>query len=446
MDHEALGKGIRDDVVKRGIEQFEIFLIDSQSLSIEVKNQEVDSYHLSEERAISLRIIKDRRMGFSYSTRLSPDNIGKVIEDAVNGSSATARDDFYGFPGKGDRPATDLPVFDHRLSRIPKEEKIEKAIALERLTRAFDPRVKKIRKCAYNEASFIVTIMNSEGIHHSQRKSLISASVMAVAEDGKDSQSGWDFDFRYFFDQLAIEKIAAGASTRALEMLGARRSTSVKCPVVLDNLSACQFLEVLDSSFVADSVQKGKSMLRGRVGEDVFSPVLDIIDDGLYLGGIATSAFDGEGVARQSTTLVREGVLEGFLYDTYCGRKEERESTGNSSRGSFRVPPAVGVSNLFIKPGIASPDELVESLNRGILVTDVMGIHTANPVSGDFSVGMSGSWVEGGKRSFPLKGMALSGNLIDLFKKVKLSGMDLRFLGNVGSPSLLLEPMDVSGE
>jgi PmbA protein len=446
MDHEILCKDIRDSLTKREIEQFEIFLMNARSLSIEVKDQEVDSYHHSEENALALRLIKGQRMGFSYATCFGEENIAKVVEDAVNGSSSSAQDEFHGFPGQSENKLPALSIVDTHLSQVPKEEKIEKAMLLERLTLSFDPRIKKVRKCSYGETSFMVTIVNSQGVNRSQEKSLVNVSVMAVAEDGGDSQSGWDFDFSYFFDQLNVEKVGTGAASRALEMLGAQRSKSVKCPVILDNFSASQFLEVLSSSFLAESVQKGKSLLRGKVGEDIFSPVLDILDDGLYPGGMATSCFDGEGVVRQSTPLVRGGVLRGFLYDTYCARKDRVESTGNNYRGSFRVPPSVGVSNLVIRKGDVSLDELLLALDQGVLVTDVMGIHTADPISGDFSVGVAGFWVEGGRKSFPLKGMALSGNLVDLFKNVKLVGSDLRFLGHIGSPSLLLEPMDVSGE
>jgi PmbA protein len=446
MDREKLCRDMKDDLARRGVKKFEIFLLNSQSLSIEVKNQEVDSYHLSEENALALRVIQDQRMGFSYSTQMSKESIAKVLEDAVNGSSNSAQDELYNFPGAGMKALPDLAIFDSRLFEVSKKEKIEKTMLLEKSVISFDPRIRKVRKCSYGESCFTGTIVNSEGVDSSQSKSLISASVMAVAEDGNDSQSGWDYDFSYFFDQLKVEKIGRGAAGRALEMLGARRGKSVKCPVILDNFSAAQFLEVLDSSFLADSVQKHKSLLQGKVGEEVFSSVLDIFDDGLYPGGAATSCFDGEGVLHQSTPLVREGVLKGFLYDTYCARKEGVASTGNSSRGSFRVTPSVGISNLFIGKSDTSLDELIAALDRGILVTDVMGIHTANPISGDFSIGVAGFLVEGGKRSFPLKGMALSGNLIDLFKKVRQVGSDLRFLGNVGSPSLLLAPMDVSGE
>ena len=446
MDRETLCKDMKDGLAGRGIAKFEIYILDSRSLSIEVKNQEVDSYHLAQEHAFSLRVIKDQRMGFSYSTRFSKESAAKVVEDAVNGSSNSARDEFYGFPEHAGATLPLLSVFDPRLSQVPKEEKIEKAMHLERSALSVDERIKKVRKCSYGETSFTVAVVNSEGVDFSQEKTLVNASIMTVAEDGRDSQSGWDYDFSYFFDRLTVDKIGTGAASRALEMLGAQRIKSVKCPVILDNFSAAQFLEVLSSSFLAESVQKGKSLLQGNVGEEIFSPVLDIVDDGRYPDGAATSCFDGEGVLRQSTSLIQDGVLRGFLYDTYCARKDGVASTGNSARGSFRVPPGVGVSNLFIRKGEATVDDLILALGQGILVTDIMGIHTADPISGDFSIGVAGFWIEGGSKSFPLKGMALSGNLIDLFKRVQQVGSDIRFLGNIGSPSLLLAPMDVSGE
>lgn len=446
MDLEVILSDIKGSLSRKAIEQFEIYFLNSRSLSIEIKEQQIDFYQFAEENALALRVLKNQKIGFSYTTQLNKGSVEKVIEDALNGLSSSTPDPFYGFPVPSIKAELGIVIFDEQLPKISHEEKIEKARFLEKATKSFDQKIKKIRRCSYNENIIDVSIVNSEGVNSSQQKSLVNASVLAVAEDGKDSQSGWDYDFSYFFEKLNVESIARGAAIKALEMLGARRIKSIKCPVVLDNFSSAQFLEALAYSFLSESVQKQKSLLKGKIGERVFSSALEIIDDGLYPGGAATASFDGEGVPHQRTILVSDGVLKGFLYDTYYARREQVVSTGNSCRGGFRQPPGVGVTNFFIKEGEVSFDHLLTALDKGVLVTEVMGIHTVDPVSGDFSVGIGGFWVEGGKKSFPLKGMALSGNLIELFNKVKMVGNDLRFFGNVGAPSLLLEAMDVSGE
>jgi PmbA protein len=182
------------------------------------------------------------------------------------------------------------------------------------------------------------------------------------------------------------------------------------------------------------------------VGEALFAPLLRIRDDGTLAEGMATSPFDGEGVASRNNHLVENGVLLGFLYDSYCGRKDGCSSTGNAARGGVKGLPHMGVTNFFIENGPTPAIDLLRGIAAGVLLTDVIGMHTANPISGDFSVGASGFLIENGKAVRPIKGIAISGNILDIFKAVDGVGNDLRFYGSVGSPSLLIKEMDVSGE
>jgi PmbA protein len=161
---------------------------------------------------------------------------------------------------------------------------------------------------------------------------------------------------------------------------------------------------------------------------------------------MGTAPFDGEGVPQQNTVLVDKGRLEGFLYDTYRARKEGTVSTGNATRGSSKSPPVMGVSNFFIDNGDTPFAGLLQGIERGILVTAVMGMHTANPISGDFSVGAAGFLIEQGSVTAPVKGIAIAGNIVELFHSVELVGNDLRFFGVVGAPSLRIAVLDVSGE
>jgi len=215
---------------------------------------------------------------------------------------------------------------------------------------------------------------------------------------------------------------------------------------VLDNRVATEILEVIAPAFLAENVQKGKSLLAGRIGEDIFSPMLRIRDDGTLPGGMGTAPFDGEGVPQQNTVLVDKGRLAGYLYDTYRARKAGMVSTGNATRGSSKSPPLMGVSNFFIDNGDTPFAGLLQGIERGILVTTVMGMHTANPISGDFSVGAAGFLIERGSVTVPVKGIAIAGNIMELFHSVELVGNDLRFFGVVGAPSLRIAELDVSGE
>ena len=316
---------------------------------------------------------------------------------------------------------------------------------IEREALSYDKRITKIRKASYHEQMVKKHLINSYGVNLTHRNTLFSASIVVVAEEKKDSQTGWDFAFSRHYQELATDSIGRAASVEALGLLGAQSSPSLRGPVVLDSGVSYQFLALLAQSFLAESVHKKKSLLRGQLHQKIFSDIITIVDDGLYPRGMATAPFDGEGVVRQCTPLVEQGVLIQFLYDTYCAKKDSARSTGNASRGSIMGTPNVGYSNLFIQKGNVNPADMIASVEKGFLVNEVMGMHTANPITGDFSLGVTGFLIRNGKKITPVKGLALAGNIITLFKNVLQVGSDLRFYGKVGSPTLLIESMEISG-
>jgi PmbA protein len=262
----------------------------------------------------------------------------------------------------------------------------------------------------------------------------------------------WDFDASHFFKDLDVEKVGRSAGTKALERLGGKRIPTGVYPVLIRNEVASEFLSLLAHSFFADQVQKGKSPLKGKRGEKFFSPLLTIVDDGLYSKGISTAPFDGEGMPSQRTVLVAQGELTHYLYDRYWANRENLfspgsrvESTGNSRRHGIKSPPGVGISNFFIDPENIGIPKLLEGFLHGIVVEEVMGLHTVDPISGDFSLGCSGDWIDGGRKVHAVKSIAIAGNLFELFRRVIGIGEDLRFFGGVGAPSLLIDEVLISG-
>jgi PmbA protein len=220
----------------------------------------------------------------------------------------------------------------------------------------------------------------------------------------------------------------------------------MNCPVVIDGRVAGDFLELLAPSFSAESLFKGKSLLKGRAGEQLFPAGITVRDDATLRGGMATAPFDGEGVPSQDTVLVEKGLIQGFLYDTAYAARLGSVSTGNSARSGVKGLPHLGISNFFIENGTASRADLLSGITKGLLLTSVIGMHTANPVSGDFSVGATGFLVLDGEITIPVKGLAISGNIIDLFKNVEMVGNDRRFFSQVASPSLKISSLDISGD
>jgi PmbA protein len=444
MNQIEIADTIEKLLTVRAIDGYEISVAASHNLSLEVKDQKIDTFKCSEPVGVSIRVLKADGLGFSYSTSLAERDLERMVSDAVTSAENQTPDPCNGFPEPRPYPLIE-GLFDQELARVDEDRKIQCAMDLERLTCAVDPRISKVRKASYGESEYEVYIRNSRGVEGSLRGTSVSASVSAIAEEGGDSQMGWDFGFGTSFSDLHVEQIAASAASRALGLLGARKIASIRCPVVLDNQVASDILEVLSSSFLAENVLKGKSMLAEKLGAKVFSPVLKIRDNGILHGGMATAPFDAEGVPQQDTLLVEDGRVLSFLYDSYWARRDGVQSTGNATRGGIKSPAYLGLTNFYIENGTLSAPELLRDMAKGLLITDVMGIHTANPISGDFSVGASGFFVENGAIAYPVKEIALSGNIIDLFASVEMIGDDLRFFGSVGSPSLRISELDVSG-
>jgi PmbA protein len=214
----------------------------------------------------------------------------------------------------------------------------------------------------------------------------------------------------------------------------------------LENRVVIDLLGAWASSFFGENVYKGKSLLKGKINEAVASPRIQLVDDGLYPRGMGSAPFDDEGTPQARTILVKDGVLVSYLFDEYWSKKAGSEPTGNSFRSHIASPPTTSVSNLFIDTGASSPEQLLGDMDSGLFITEVMGAHTIDPVSGEFSLGASGIWIREGKTVFPLKGVTISGTIYELFSAVEELGDDLRFLGRIGAPSLLVKEILVSGQ
>jgi PmbA protein len=215
--------------------------------------------------------------------------------------------------------------------------------------------------------------------------------------------------------------------------------------VVLEPHVAADFLELLAASLLGDNLAKGRSLLASHLDKQVVSPLVSIIDDGLMPRGLGSAAFDDEGTPQSRKALVSEGVVRGFVFDRLWGARRGQASTGNAVRPSLKAPPGVGFTNLFLQPGSHSPSQLCGQMGRGLIISEIMGGHTADPVSGQFSFGAAGHLVENGQVVRPVKSIALAGQVLEFFAAVRGVGSDLTFYGKTGAPSLMVEGLSVSG-
>ncbi len=443
MPDIKLARHVINQALSRGASASECYAVMSHSTRVDVKDGEVDTFLSAKDVGMGLRVLKGNRLGFAYTSDISPGSLEEMVTMALAAADGAAPDEFQRLPS----PFSDYPEIDEGdkgLSSISIEEKIERARALEASARAFDRRVTKIRHATYSDVRHETLILNSLGLEAGFSGTHCVAVAYVVAEEEGEAQAGFEMDISRYYRELAIEEVGRRAAEKAVGKLKARPVDTCVVNVVLDPMVASELLEVLSGALGADAVQKGKSLFAGKIGEIVASSSLTIIDDG-FGKGVFPSPCDSEGVPSQRTVLLEKGVLKGFLHNSYTAAREGRPSTGNARRISYQAPPDVGPSNLYIEPGSISREELISNVEKGVYVTSAMGVHTANPISGDFSVGVEGFWVQGGRSSFPVRGITIAGNILNLLKGVTAVGLDLRFYGRTGSPTVLIEGLTIGG-
>ncbi|MGQ9570950.1 MAG: TldD/PmbA family protein [Thermodesulfovibrionales bacterium] len=444
MSEKEFAENVMHLALTRGADEVEVYIKTSKNLAVEIKDQKINALESSYSFGYSLRVLKDRRLGFSYSTDRF--EIESVVNKAIESAEWVDSDEYLELPNPYEKG--DVEIFDLRISSIKEEDAVMKVLTLERCAYDEDSRIKNIREARGSFSQTEVIIKNSKGVDAQYQATTCTAQIMVMAEDGDDKQMGWSFSGSRLLDEVSFEDVGRDASRRALWLLGSKKITPQKANIVLDNIVATEFIGIFASLLSSENVQKGKSLLSGRLGKRVTSPMVNIIDNGLLRGKLGSSPVDDEGVSCREKTLIKEGILLNYLYNTYTAKKDGVTSTGNAVRRGFSGPPSVGISNIYIeavsKNNISTIKDIFKSVDKCLYVTEAMGVHTANPVSGEFSIGVSGVWVENGEMAFPVKEAVISGNILSFFENIEAFGDDLKFFGNIGSPSILFGPTDIS--
>lgn len=421
----------------------EAYVLDAKSLTIEVANRELETLKSSEDMGIGLRVISDKgTLGFAYSTNL--DQLEDLARQALANSQHSFADQYHGLP-ENMSANHEMQLFDGEIAAAPVEKKIEMAKQIEQSAQRADPRITHTERCGYEDAEYGVALVNSNGLAHYYRSGYCGLYGVVLAEQNSDVQTGTGFLYTRRFARLDPEAVGKEAAWDAGVLLGAERIPTVNATVVLHPHIATSFFSILIPALCADSVQKGRSLFKNKLGQKVVSSLITLTDDGQLADGIASRPIDGEGVPTGKHDLIIDGVLNQYLYNTYTARKDGVQSTGNGMRGSFKTMPEVGPTNIYIQPGVVPREKLIAEVENGFYITNVMGMHTANPISGDFSIGAAGVWIENGRMTKAVRGVAIAGNILDLFTGINGVGNDLRFFGAKGSPTLRIDHVTISG-
>jgi PmbA protein len=425
----------------KSIGNFEVFGVSSDIIRAESKDQTVDFLNRSQESGISIRVLIDGAMGFSYGSEATL----QLIDAAITSSRFQFKDLHNRFPVPGSG-YVHLQGYDPGVARLSPDECIDRAIRLENAARESDSRVEKVRKASFTRSSSVVQIKNSHGVHAEYSMTSVGTSLMVTAREGSDVQTGYDFDFSHRLSGFDVASVGRSAVQRATALLGARQIRTMRIPVLFDPTTTADMLEFISDAFLGENVIKEKSHLKDKLGTKCFSACINISDNPLDERAADASPFDGEGVPSRHTVLVRDGVLEAFLYDGYWGSVAGKESTGNSMRGSYRSWPSLGTRHICLEPSCDPIGSVLSGLPQVLKVTDIMGMHTANPITGELSVGISGILLEKGIPAYPVREAALSGNIYEMLSRVISVGNDAREFGHVLCGSLLVDVVDISSQ
>lgn len=440
----SLGKNLVQKAINEGADFAEVYISKSKDLEINVSNQNIDNIKEAEERGLALRVFKNSCMGFAYTSDFGMTSLDKTITNALKNASKTQEDEFLTLASKYDS-YTNLNLIDEEIFNASIDEKIILAKEIESYAKKFDSRIKITERSSYQDSLYEVGIINSLGLQSYYEASYCGGSALVVSEENGENQTGFGMKYSLNFKDINPQFIGEEAAKRAVRLLGAGSIESQRASLVLEPQMACRFLGIIAPAFLANNLHKGKSFLENKIKTKIANEKINIVDNGMLAGQIASAPFDSEGVPTSETILVDQGELKGFLHNLYTANKEGIQSTGNASRASYRGYPAVATSNFFIKAGTISTSDVLKGTKRGLFLTDVMGMHTANPITGDFSLGASGIWIENGMFIKPVRGIAIAGNLKDFLLNVSEVGDDLTFFIGRGSPTLKINNISISG-
>jgi PmbA protein len=421
--------------LKEGAAEAEVYGMVGRSVDVDLRREYVEMASESYHCGLGLRAVVDGAVGFSSSSDMA--QLKFVAMSAVRSARARGRDDTWIALPQPERVTEPEGIYDRRLDKISPEECIDIAHSLLAGCNEVDGAEPVSGGVACVSGTGFV--LNSQGIELVETSTLMQASMEAIARR-EDVATGSEF-FNSRHLELSMEFVGRLAGEMARASLGGAKGEGGRFDVLLRPLAVAELLEgAFLTSLEADSIQKGRSSLRGRLGEMIASEDLMIVDDGLLPGGIDSSAFDGEGVPSQRTVLIERGILKGFLYDNYTAGKDGVRSTGNSVRSGYSDLPRVGSRNLIIDSPSAYD---LQAETEGYLVHGLIGAHTANPISGDFSVEARNAFrISPGGEAQPIRSLMLAGNIFEILKTIEV-GIDRRSIGSIVTPTLKVKMMVV---
>jgi PmbA protein len=444
MDYLEFAQDVVNTALNAGAHEAEVYIQTGSEFHVQVRMGDIESLTQASFKGLGLRVFVDKRMGFSSTTDLDPDVLTDMAKTTVQLAKSASRDRFNGLPEVGQGVAPHLDLYDPKVLEIPAERKIEMAKEAEKAAFDFDPRIKNSEGASVSTYEGTRIIANSNGILYSNSGTEWSISCAPVAEQDNEKQVSYYWSSKRFFEELdPPTEVGIQAAVRTIRKLGARKVRTQKVPVVFSWFVGPVLLGAVFTALDGDNVHRGLSFLRKKLDKQIASPVVTLIDDPLMPRGLGSMPFDGEGVLCTPKTIVENGILKLYIYDTYSARKYGAKPSGNARRG-FSSLPSISPSNFYLKPTNLDPADIIRGIKNGFYVTEVMG-QGINTVTGDFSLGAAGIWIEDGELSYPVQEVTIAGNMLDMLKNIEQVANDVHFISSIVSPTFKIAEMTVSG-
>ena len=427
-------------------EQVEAYVSRGTETEIRVYEGQVEHFVSAQSEGIGIRVIRDGRTGFAYAGTLDAGAIAEVLAEARDNVTFGTRDEWAGLAEPDGVDVVPQELWNDALAAYRTDDKIALAKELERLTLATDPRV-RVDDSNYADVAVESAVASTTGIRRSGRENGCYVSVGTLADDGDETQTGFGFSVGRSPHDFDLAKAAAEAADRATRLLGATKPQSRRVTVVFDPYVTAMLLGVVASTLNGEAVAKGRSMFKDRMGEQVASPLFTLVDDPTNTLAYTATDLDGEGLAARRNALISDGVLQGFVHNSYSARRMGTRSTGNAVRGGFKSTPGVGCLALQLHPGTRDQAALIADVDDGVLVQSVQGLHSGvNPISGDFSVGASGLLIQNGQVGAPIREFTIASTVQRMLLDVAEVGNDVDWLPmSAAGVSLVIRDLTLSG-
>lgn len=449
---KELSQQLVEEALRAGASDAEVTVREGDEFSTVVRMGEVETLKESGSRGVGLRVLVEgangHRVASSSTSDFTPEGLRNLVSGAMALVAVTSEDPFAGLPERGAfaTAGEDPGLYFEDVYSLPTAERIAYARRAEEASMKGDARLINSDGSSFDAATSHSAFANSRGFAGEYRSSYcsIAASPIAQGKDGEMQRDYWYSNARSLAKLDAPEWVGEEAARRTLRMLDARRVPTQQVPLVFAPEVARGLIGSMFDAASGDAVWRGASFLAGKLGEQVAAPEVTLVDDGTIPGAFGTSPFDGEGLPTRRTVIVENGVLRSYVLHSYTARKLKMASTGNAGRGLGGNPYTTS-HNLYLQAGSHTVEEILRAVGTGFYVTRLMG-QGVNLVTGDYSRGAAGLWIENGQLTFPVQEVTVAGNLKEMFRGVTAIGNDLVFRGATSAPTLRIDGMTVAGE